>query len=236
MNATGGISRIDSSIAFPTSSGSARTGSSWPGAQQEQRPCSGPSTRPSRSRRTGSRAAGRRSRRRRSPRAGSFATADVIEPSGSRRTRASSAMQDRVERVARGVGAALRLRVAVVDHRAGERLVEPWIRGHVVEREAEDVAGDADRERAPRTRSRARSAARGEARRAARRCGPRDRLSKRSRTGRMRNGSSNGARWRACSAPSLVSIITPSDARTRFGSAQHGEVASRGPSSSRASA
>ena len=56
---------------------------------------------------------------------------------------------------------------------------------------------------------------------------------KRSRTERTRNGSSKGRRCRSCSAPSLVSIITPSDARTRFGSAQ--TVKSSRLSNSRAS-
>ena len=55
---------------------------------------------------------------------GSFATAEVIEPSGARRTRASSARRSAFEPAAGGVGAALRLGIAVVDHRAGERVVE----------------------------------------------------------------------------------------------------------------
>ena len=65
--------------------------------------------------------------------------------------------QDRVERIPRRVGAPLRLGVAVVDHRPGERLVEALDLRHVVEREAEDVAGDSDRERAPRSQRRART-------------------------------------------------------------------------------
>ena len=54
-----------------------------------------------------------------------------------------------------------------------------------------------------------------------------------SRTARMRNGASNGARCRVWASPCEVSIITPSDARTRFGSAQT-ENSSRRPSTERA--
>ena len=57
------------------------------------------------------------------------------------------AEEDLVEGRPGGVGAALGLGVAVVDHRSGKRVVEAPDPGHVVEREAEDVSGDADRER-----------------------------------------------------------------------------------------
>ena len=82
-----------------------------------------------------------------SPRAGSLATALVIELSGRVRERCTSSSRIAFELGARGVGAALRLGVAVVDHGAGERLVELLHARDVVEREAEHVAGDADRER-----------------------------------------------------------------------------------------
>jgi hypothetical protein len=68
-----------------------------------------------------------------------LATALVTELSGRARERCTSS-----SRIALS---SLRLRIAVVDHRAGERLVEHLHARDVVEGEPEHVAGQADRER-----------------------------------------------------------------------------------------
>ena len=136
------------------------------------------------------------------------------------RTRASSPSRIASNVSRARVGAALGLGVAVVDHGPGERVVEAADLRHVVEREAEDVAGDADRERRREVAPELARALRARGPRGAPRPALETGASKRSRTARMRNGSSNGSRWRSCSSPSLVSIMTPSEARTRFGSAQ----------------
>ena len=82
-----------------------------------------------------------------SPRAGSLATALVTELSGRVRERSQLVEQDRVQLGAREIGAALRLGIAVVDHRARERLVEDLDARDVVERQPEHVAREPDRER-----------------------------------------------------------------------------------------
>ena len=147
MKATGGISRMPSSIALPMRSGSARTAASASGfAQQQQhgvreRRLHGldraeqdhPQLRDDLLVREPSRGiVGDRAR-------------DRVVRLGARAL--DLRQEDRVELGARRVGAALRLGVAVVDHRAGEGLVELLHARDVVEREAEDVARDADRER-----------------------------------------------------------------------------------------
>ncbi len=66
---------------------------------------------------------------------------------GSRPRALDLLQEDRVELGARGIGTSLRLGIAVVDHGARERLVELLHARHVVEREAEHIARDADRER-----------------------------------------------------------------------------------------
>ena len=147
MKATGGIRRMPSSIALPAKPGSARRSSSWSGCWSSSRTAfaivdSTVSIAPNRITRSCATISSSES-----PRAGSLATALVIELSG-RVARAPHLLeQDRVECVASRIGAPLGLGIAVVDHGAGERLVELLHACDIVEREAEHVAGEPDRER-----------------------------------------------------------------------------------------
>ena len=235
MNATGGIRRMPSSIALPASAGSARSAASSPGCRSRSSTAfasvdSTVSIAPKRITRSCATISSSES-----PRAGSLATALVTELPGRVRERSTSSSRIAFSSARASIGAALRLGIAVVDHGAGEGLVELLHARHVVEREPEHVAREPDRERrreAPR-RARSRRAGRARSSRASMRRAraPRSARARGARgTARRTAAAAARARRRRC-----VSIITPSDARTRFGSAQ--TVKSSPPaSSSRASA
>ena len=225
---------MPSSIALPAKPGSARRISSWSGFWSSSSTAfaivdSTVSMAPNRITRSCATISSSES-----PRAGSLATALVIELSGRVRERCTSSSRIAFERGARACrrGAAAR-----------DRRRRPW-RPRTPRRTPARARRRRAGGRARRPRARSRTAPRTPRRARTRRAGRAAPISasmwrctgsaKRSRTGRTRNGSSNGCRCRACSAPSLVSIITPSDARTRFGSAQTVKSSPR-LSSSRAS-